>query len=484
MAITRRQFLKRSGVVAAGSALGPGLFGNPFVRTALSETIGDRYLIVLLLDGGNDGLNTVTPVDNQGGTLRTDYEGWRNTGGGGIRLLPGELAATGIDPDPNTGANLALHPGFIGSGAGAGGLKTLYDLGNVAVVQGCGYPEANLSHAVSSGIWETGDPLGLGIGYGNTGWVGRYLADPSTAYSGTDIPAVNISSSVAPEYRQTGTSVIAVNQLRRFGFPFDKQNDNGTQIQEYEDAFLAIHAEASASAQPSIALAGDAGSATFSASQSYPGLHNLYNTDRAAFEALYPNSSTGKDLKEIAKIIYGVETSQPNIDARHFWLRNGGYDTHSNEGGATGDHANLHNEVASAIKVFWDDITDMGAEDKVCILIWSEFSRRIQQNASGTDHGSQGPMFLIGGKVDGGVYGNHPNIDPAAVDNKPNTIYSQDPIDPFRSTDFRDVYGTVLKHWLNMPGGVILPNVLTLDTGFPVNTYWTTADFDLPLFLP
>ena len=89
------------------------------------------------------------------------------------------------------------------------------------------------------------------------------------------------------------------------------------------------------------------------------------------------------------------------------------------------------------------------------------------------------------------MYGNHPNIDPAAVDNKPNTVYSQDPLDDFRSTDFRDVYGTVLKHWLNMPHGIILPNVLTLDTGFPVNTYWTAENFDLthpvnagPLFLP
>ena len=100
-------------------------------------------------------------------------------------------------------------------------------------------------------------------------------------------------------------------------------------------------------------------------------------------------------------------------------------------------------------------------------------------------------MFLIGGKVNGGVYGNHPNIDPLAVDNRPNTVYSQDVLDDFRSTDFRDVYGTVLKHWFNMPHGTILPNVLTLDTGMDPTLYWTVENFDMthpvnlgPLFTP
>jgi uncharacterized protein (DUF1501 family) len=92
-------------------------------------------------------------------------------------------------------------------------------------------------------------------------------------------------------------------------------------------------------------------------------------------------------------------------------------------------------------------------------------------------------MFLIGGSVNGGVYGNHANIHPLAVDNAPNTIYSQAAADPFRSTDIRDVYGTVLKHWFNMPPGIILPNVLKLDTGMNPDEYWTVADFDLPLFV-
>src|SRR5439155_9864886 len=101
---------------------------------ALASTIGDRYFVVLFLDGGNDGLNTGVPVNNGGGTLRTAYQAARLTGNGGPQLTPGDLAARHIGTDPNTGAQLAFHPGLTG-------LKQLYDLGRVAVIQGCGYPD-------------------------------------------------------------------------------------------------------------------------------------------------------------------------------------------------------------------------------------------------------------------------------------------------------------------------------------------------------
>jgi uncharacterized protein (DUF1501 family) len=147
-------------------------------------------------------------------------------------------------------------------------------------------------------------------------------------------------------------------------------------------------------------------------------------------------------------------------------------------------HFNLHNEVGTALDVFWDDITNMGVADKTCVVIWSEFSRRINQNDSGTDHGSQGPMFVIGGQVAGGLYGNFPDIGEEETDLKNgNTVYLQGPANtPFRATDFRDVYGTILKHWLNVPAGTVA-SILPADAGDP-NFYWTAPNFDLPLFLP
>src|SRR5690242_15411018 len=144
MAITRRQFIKRTGLATAGALFAPTFFGNRFVRQAMASTIGNRYFIVLFLDGGNDGLNTVVPLANgTTGTLRAAYVNARRTGGGGLQLSPSDLAATTIGSDFQTGTSLALHPGFAGFQgfdgiiAGNGGFKALYDAGELAVVQGC-----------------------------------------------------------------------------------------------------------------------------------------------------------------------------------------------------------------------------------------------------------------------------------------------------------------------------------------------------------
>lgn len=471
MAITRRQFIKRTGAAAAGTLLAPSFFSNPLLRRALGDTIGDRYFVVVNLDGGNDGLNTVTPVDNGGGGLRTAYNAARQSGGnGGLNLSPGDLGGTLIGTDP-TGAQLALHPGLIG-------LKNLYDLGKLAVVQGCGYPDYNLSHEQSGSIWRTGDPLGVGFG---TGWVGRYLA---ANYGGSDIPGVNISDAVAGEFKQGITSILTLEQLEDFGFPLDNYYNVGSDNDLKKIAFGDLCDAASLNAQSSVQYIGTSGSATLLSSESYPGLHSLYETDRGAtwnpqYDAL--DRSLGDDLREVAKVIYGVSRTPPvpNVTARFFQVSNGGYDTHSDQGGAQtdGQHYGLHRELGDSIKLFYEDVASMGPgmADKLCIVVWSEFSRRIPQNSGGTDHGSQGPMFVIG-NVNGGVYGNHPNIDDLALDNNGNTPYSQT-AGAYRSTDFRDVYGTILKHWLNMPAGSI-PAVLPADGGDP-NFYWTAPNFDM-----
>jgi uncharacterized protein (DUF1501 family) len=470
MAITRRQFLVRTGALTAGALAGPGLWQHPFVRRAMADTIGDRFLVVVFLDGGNDGLNTVTPVTNGGGSLRTAYEAARKTGAGGIRLDAGALGATLIGTDPNTGAQLALHPGL-------GGLKALWDppYQRLAVIQGVGYPEYSLSHEEARVIWQTANPLRLGSLTGS-GWCGRHLA---LNYGSTDIPGVSIEDTVAPELRQYATSVLAIRRLRQFGFPYDDAYPGDAAAKRA--AFAALSAAAGAGAQPTDAYVGDTGAATLTSSESYPPLDSLYRTARPGWNAAYDalDRSTARDLREVAKIIYGVLQGVPNVHARFFRLSNGGYDTHSDQGGAetTGQHYAILSEVGDALKLFYDDLADMGAADKVLVLVYSEFSRRIPQNDNGTDHGSQGPMFVLGGAVNGGVYGNHPNIDPLALDDGGNTPYTQG-ADPFRSTDFRDVYGTVLKHWLNMPAAQITASVLPPDAGAPAS-YWTAPDFDL-----
>jgi len=466
MAITRRQFITRTGLAAAGSFLGPSLFRNPWVQQVLAQTIGDRYFIVVFLDGGNDGLNTVTPIANgTSGNLRAAYEAARNTGTGGLQLSASELAATAIGNDPNSNTPLALHPGLIR-------LKHLYDLGKVAVIQGCGYPDYSLSHDVSRHSWQSAIPGGAGVG-----WVGRYLA---ANYTGTDIPGVNITNEIAGEFIQSATSVLAIRRVGNFKFPYDEYDD--ADIPAKSATFSALCSNATATAQPTLQYVGNAGNATLTATSSYPPLSRQYQNDRAPFNQQYSDLNTGfaRDLREVAKIIYGVTRGVPNVNARFFELRNGGYDTHSDQGAgaADGQHYNLHHEVGEALNVFYQDCVDMGVANKVCIVTWSEFSRRIEQNDNGTDHGSQGPMFVIGGAVQGGVYGNHPNINSDALNDDGNTMYSQAAGDPYRSTDFRDVYGTLLKNWLNMPQGTILSSVLTPEAGNPAS-YWTAPNFDL-----
>jgi uncharacterized protein (DUF1501 family) len=136
--------------------------------------------------------------------------------------------------------------------------------------------------------------------------------------------------------------------------------------------------------------------------------------------------------------------------------------------------------VGDALELFYQDAADIGLANKICVMVYSEFSRRVAQNDNGTDHGSQGPMFVIGGGVAGGIYGNHPDIlDPSLYTDgaEGNTRYTQAVGDGFRSTDFRDVYGTLFRHWLNMPAAQVAA-LLPADSGDP-SQYWTLSNFDL-----
>jgi uncharacterized protein (DUF1501 family) len=403
----------------------------------------------------------VTPIDNgTSGALRTAYEAARDASGGGLRLSQAALTPMFIGNDAASATPLGLHPALSG-------LKNLYDLGKVAVVQNCGYPLPNLSHAESARKWETGDPLGTGQG---TGWVGRYLA---ANYGSSEIPAVNIGAVVAGEFSQSATSVLTFWSLEYFGFPYDYYDYGDAAV--HDAAFTTLYSSAAAAALPIHSYIGNSGASAYAASQAYPQLHGDYVTDRAAWNAQYAaNGSWLKDqLREVAKVIYGVENN--NVESRFFQISTGAFDTHANQGAETGAHAELLTEVGDAIELFYNDCADMGVADKLCIVLWSEFGRRIEQNANGTDHGSQGPMFVIGGAVNGGIYGNHPNINNAALNDEGNTTYSQAAGDPYRSTDLRDVYGTLLKHWLGMADPL---TVLPVDGGDP-NEYWTVPNFDL-----
>jgi len=467
MAISRRSFLKGSGLAAASTLVAPALLRHPFIGQAFADTIGDRYFLSIFLDGGNDGFNTVIPVDNGGATMRAAYDAARSTGTDGLNIAPSALAATLIGADPGSGCQLAFHPALAP-------LKTLYDAGKVAVVQGCGYSRPTLSHEASRMAWETGTPPGLNSG---TGWMGRYLA---ANYGGSDIPGVCIRGEVAGELRQNATSVLAARRMRSLRFPYD--GDFGDDVARKRAAFLGLYESASTAALPIAEYLGTSGVATLLATESYAGLHDLYTSGRPGPNQAYEdlNLNLARNLREAAKVIYGITQGVPNVHARVMQCATGGYDTHSDQGAANADgrHYELLNELAASLSLFYADCNDMGVADKLVVMVWSEFGRRVEQNDGGTDHGTQYPVFVLGGGVTGGVYGRHPNINESALSDDGNTVYSQAAADPFRSTDMRDVYGTILKHWLGMPHQQILDDVLTLDGGDPAER-WTQENFDM-----
>ncbi len=472
MAITRRQFLKRSGV-AAGAMASAGLFTNPLVRRAFAE-IDDKYLVVIFLDGGNDGLNTVVPSGNANYNLRDAYQAARTLGPGGLQLSSGQLAGTSFGTDANTATPIALHPGL----SGLKYLQTTYN--KVAVIQGCGYPDYNLSHEVSRQIWQTGYPFSPI----QNGWVGRHLHDQ---YTLMQIPAVCVSNSIAPEFRTTGTNVLAISRLSNFRFPYDR--DHNPDNLNKDDAFNLLYGAAEGSAHALSKVVGSVGKSTLLATQSYRSLAGDWNSARSdTIKNSYIDSindygsGIATRLREVSRMIYGVETGATGVDCHFFQLSNGGYDTHSDQGtnGANEQHYGLHRELGDAIKVFYEDMIDLGTESRVCIVVWSEFSRRIEQNDSGTDHGSQGPMFVVGGAVNGGLYGNHPDIRANSLDDQGNTNYTQssDPSDAFVSTDFRDVFGTILLNWVDMDLGDVQA-LLPTDPFVDPDHYWLTQNFNM-----
>ncbi|MDG2303319.1 MAG: DUF1501 domain-containing protein [Candidatus Binatia bacterium] len=435
---------------------------------AASAAAAGKNVVMIHLNGGNDALNTVTPIDDGTGTLRTDYELNRV----GLRLPTAGLLPIGSDA--NTGAQLGLNPALEG-------VKNLYDAGKCAIVQGCGYPHARLSHDASNRVWRTGYPVLLAPSA--NGWVGNTLIE--LGYLGTDIPAVNIGANVAPSFQQAVTNVLAFESLDDFGFPYDRDHPGDAAAKRA--CFAAQAAEAQASGQPQEAYAGATGGSALAATEAFV---KSYVNDRGAWGTLYDilGTAPAHDLREVAKVMYGVSLGVPGMDARYFQVSVNGFDTHSNQGGgdAGGRHYELLKGFSDAIELFYADLGDMGVADDTVILVWSEFGRRVKQNGNGTDHGSLGPVMLLGGNVIGGLYGNHPDISPAGLDAHGNMAYSQNPANPYRPTDFRDVFGTVLEQWLCIPEATILSQLFPPETlAYDPNDYWVDGNHDFDLgFLP
>jgi uncharacterized protein (DUF1501 family) len=384
---TAQSLLKGAVAFAAGN---PGYVVDPNNK---------KTLILVQMAGGNDGLNTVVPASDP--TYRSSHT---TLGLGEGDVLP---LAEGF----------GLHPVMTG-------LKGLWDGGKLAVVRGVGYPEQNYSHFKSMAIWQAGDPkMEL-----DNGWLGRTLEKLESAEHDPFL-GFNIGPSTPPEMRTPAVSVPSV------GNPTDYGVKVGVKLADVSNprtaTMLKLYEQYPSSSPYGVLLETTAETAVSSSKM----LQDAAGAYKAAAE--YPDSSFGSGLSVLAEAV----VADLGMRVGHITL--GGFDTHNNQ---LTEQEDLLTTLDAGLTAFYSDLQAQGKADDVLILTWSEFGRRVQQNANGgTDHGAASVMFALGGGVQKGLYGDAPNL-AALVDN--GNV-------PF-TTDFRRVYATVMERWLGVPSEELL----------------------------
>jgi len=402
MPMDRREFLFRGIGVATVSAMVPrfAVAGARFFEESLAPGAGGRVLVVVELAGGNDGLNTIVPY--------TDplYSAT-------FRKTIGVPADSVLDLDGKLGMNPVMS-----------GLKSLWDAGRLAVVEGVSYPNPNLSHFTSRDIWHTADPALAQ----RRGWLGRW-ADATLAGNGNPLSGCAVSQSLPRTLLADKVVFPSFTNLAAYAYATDGSNasDAANQINGFV-AQNSIEHEIATRNELIEDVARDAASSSATLRQV---------TSNYAPKAVYPNNSLANALKLCAEIIVG------NLGTQILYVTYGGFDNHSTQKAA---HDNLLKAVSDSIKAFFDDLDGQGKSSGVLLMTWSEFGRRVQENSSlGTDHGTAGVHFVAGNAAIRGIYGPAPNL--SSLDSNGNLKWQ---------TDFRSYYGTVLRDWLKTDSAAIL----------------------------
>jgi len=382
-----------SGLAVVGHA--DGFFSRALAQAPLAGN-ADRVLVVVNFQGGNDGLNTIVPFGMPG------YYKYRPT----LAVPPNDV----LRIDDAVGLNPALKA-----------FKDMYDKGQVAIVQGVGYPKPDFSHFRSTEIWQTAAP----DAYVSTGWLGRYL-------DGANLPPTNLFNAVAiadvlPEVLVADrVDVAAIAQLNGYGLTSDRSKTVG------RDEFHSIVQDANVPFRsPYLAQVAQIEDHAQRGAEELPQLIAGYTSG-----VTYPSTPIGRSLALAAQIVGS------KLGTRVLFVQLGSFDTHTTQ---KGTQDRLLADFASGISAFYADLAAHGNADRVLTMTFSEFGRRVAENGSrGTDHGTAAPVFVIGGGVKGGLYGEHPSLD--TLDNG-NLHFT---------TDFRSVYATVLEKWLMRPSSGIV----------------------------
>lgn len=386
--------LKRSSLLALAPTV-PGFLATT-ARSAIPEKEG-RILVVIQLDGGNDGINTVVPFTDEG------YRKHRR-----LLALPSRRI---VKINDRVGLHSALRS-----------FDKLLDAGQLAIVQGVGYPNPSRSHFQSMAIWQTARlKASQRDGFG---WLGRGLDAQKQPRKDGD--AYFIGTEQLP---------IALRGRRAIA----------TALERPDDLLLPTGVDwqrALGKTKPTDDLSAYVHRTALNAYTTSANLHALRRA--SADDASYPLGQLGQQLQLVARLV------KANLGARVYHVRQGGYDTHANQ---LSRHGELLSDLARSVKALLDDLHQAKLADRVVLLAFSEFGRTVRENGSaGTDHGTAGPVFLAGPRIKGGLVGTTPSLtdlDPKHGDLKV-------------GIDFRQVYATVLRDWLRLPtrdalGGTFKP---------------------------
>ena len=421
---TRREFLRSTVLGASATWTVPMFVERTFAdlhlgaRDLATQAVtgkDDTILVVLQLAGGNDGLNTLVPYAD---------DAYHN-------------ARPRIGKKEKELVKLTDHVGLNGSMPFLGGL---FKEGNLGVVQGVGYPNPNRSHFVSTSIWETADTDNRS----NTGWIGRYF---DNACPGSD-PTVGISlNKTQPE---------AFGALKNPGVCLSSPGlyrwiHGGGEKAQAEEFFASLNSpEHDDAPVDGASIDMPAGGRT----GGLAGEDNLAFLERVAMDARvssakvlelaskhrtrvsYEGTPISRSLNMVARLVAG------GMPTRVYYVSHGGFDTHNQQ---VNSHDRLLGQLDRGLKSFFADLKEQGNDKRVVLMTFSEFGRRVSENASaGTDHGRASCQFILGEGVKGGLYGSYPSLT------------DLDKGDLKHSVDFRAVYATVLEDWLGTSSKPVL----------------------------
>ena len=382
--ITRRNVLRTLPLISLAPSVSGFLARS--ARAAAPEKDG-RVLVVIQLDGGNDGINTVVPFKDEGYARNRDA----------LALPPKRLIAVT--------EGIGLHPAMEAAGR-------MLEAGRLAIVPGVGYPNPDRSHFRSMAIWHTArfDP----VDHTGPGWIGRGLdaravpgtSGPASLYIGAGAVPSALRGRSAPAGSLEHIDDITLNQTSTAkpaaGDAMDNRDLSNSVASFVERAALDAYATAD----------------------------RLAALGRDDSNARYPSSGLAQRLRVIARLLKG------GFGARVFYTLQTGYDTH---GAQPGTHFQLLNELSGALEAFHADLGASGLLDRVLVMAFSEFGRRVAENGSaGTDHGTSGPVFLAGTHIQSGLIGSYPSLTDLVDGDLKMTV------------DFRRVYATILEDWLGL----------------------------------